>query len=485
MSSSWICRRGGYPEYGLDPARLDACFHGLILLFAGNSSSRRPAAYLPVRFGEIWLEKPGAAIARARIDVRRHDARAIVADFALIDGDGGLIARLQGVRYRSARAGQALASHSLVPTSILADEPTAIPHDPPLSLERLVKAAIPEATAAGETLPPDLMLIEGWATAAAHRLARALAVDGAVAPDRLIAAGRFPAARRGWLVNLLVALEKSGLVRFDGELFVLADGFPLPAPRDILRSIAEDYPRRSAELLLAARSTAAMEALAGGESEIALITGAMIEGSRSVRSRSSRRRGSLPNSCALGGILAARPGGTDLQIGHGPLSWHAAALANTHGGRLTIVDPSPSRLERARLAFTREPGICFVDGIENLTGGASISSSRRMPCTGSRRTPRFSRGSSKRWHPTPCWPRSSRRPRYSAMLFLVSWGAGLLAQRPRKNRLPRCPIGRRGSRPHLCAASRSRPSRPRPAQRFSSPAKCQHSPGGETFRPRW
>ena len=137
MSSSWIwSRRTAIPEYGLDPARLDACFHGLILLFAGNSSSRRPAAYLPVRFGEIRLEKPGAAIARARIDVRRHDARAIVADFALIDGDGGLIARLQGVRYQAVRPRGAgvLASHSLVPISILADEPTAIPHDPPLSL---------------------------------------------------------------------------------------------------------------------------------------------------------------------------------------------------------------------------------------------------------------------------------------------------------------------------------------------------------------
>ncbi|MGA9214013.1 MAG: beta-ketoacyl synthase N-terminal-like domain-containing protein, partial [Methylocella sp.] len=361
------------PEYGLDPARLDACFHGLILLFAGNSSSRRPAAYLPVRFGEIRLEKPGAAITRARIDVRRHDARAIVADFALIDGDGGLIARLQGVRYRAVhpRGASDLASHSLVPTAILADEPTAIPRDPPLSLELLVKAAIPEAAAAGATLPPDLMLIEGWATAAAHRLARALAVDGAIAPDRLISAGRFPAARRGWLVNLLFALEKSGLVRSDGELFVLADSVPLPAPGDILRSIAADYPRRSAELLLAARCGAVMEALARGESEIVPITGSMIEsfeiGSVSVVAAARRLAGFLrrleaswPRDRAL----------RILQIGHGPLSSDAAALANAHGGRLTIVDPNPRRLERARLACSREPGICFADGLENLTGGA-------------------------------------------------------------------------------------------------------------------
>ncbi len=361
------------PEYGLDPARLDACFHGLILLFADNSSSGRPAAYLPVRFGEIRLEKPGAAIARARIDVRRHDARAIVADFALIDGDGGLIARLQGVRYQAVRPRGAadLASHSLVPTSILADEPTAIPHDPPLSLELLVTAANPEAAAAGEILPPDLMLIEGWATAAAHRLACALAIDGAIAPERLIAAGRFPATRRGWLVNLLVALEKSGLVRSDGELFVLVDGFPLPAPNDILRSIAADYPSRFAELLLAARSSAVMEAMARGESAIAPITGSMIEsfeiGSVSVVAAARllaellrRSEASWPRDRAL----------RILQIGHGPLSWEAAALANAHGGRLTIVDPNPRRLERARLDFTREPGICFADGLEKLTGGS-------------------------------------------------------------------------------------------------------------------
>ncbi|MGH6842516.1 MAG: polyketide synthase dehydratase domain-containing protein, partial [Methylocella sp.] len=131
------------PEYGIDPARLDACFHGLILLFADSAANPRPAAYLPVRFGEIRLEKPGAAIARSRIDVRSHDSRAIVADFALIDADGALIARLQDVRYQAVRPRGAgdLASHSLVPALILADEPTAQPRDPPLSLDLLVKAA--------------------------------------------------------------------------------------------------------------------------------------------------------------------------------------------------------------------------------------------------------------------------------------------------------------------------------------------------------
>ena len=427
------------PEYGLDPARLDACFHGLILLFAGNSSSRRPAAYLPVRFGEIRLEKPGAAIARARIDVRRHDARAIVADFALIDGDGGLIARLQGVRYQAVRPRGAgdLASHSLVPISILADEPTAIPHDPPLSLELLVKAAIPEAAAAGETLPPDLMLIEGWATAAAHRLARALAVDGAIAPDRLIAAGRFPAARRGWLVNLLVALEKSGLVRSDGELFVLADGFPLPAPRDILRSIAADYPHRSAELLLAARSSALMEALAGGESDDRPDNRL---DDRVVRNRFGLGCRGGEASCRtlapLGGIMAARPGATD------PADRPWASVVGRGGTGKCARRTADDRRSQSPASRTRPPG--FHAGARDLLCGRPRKSYRRLlrshhrggcPAPGRAGRRARSRGSSKRWHLTPCWPRSSRHPRYSAMLFLVSSGTGFLAPRPRKNRL--------------------------------------------------
>ncbi len=59
-----------------------------------------------------------------------------------------------------------------------------------------------------------------------------------------------------WLTNLLAALEQSGLARSDGEAFVLADDPDLPDPNEILQSFAADYPRRSAELLLASRTGA-------------------------------------------------------------------------------------------------------------------------------------------------------------------------------------------------------------------------------------
>jgi phthiocerol/phenolphthiocerol synthesis type-I polyketide synthase C len=355
------------PQYGLDPALLDSCFHGLILLFSDKTSNARPSAYLPVRFGEIRLEKPEGVIARARIDVRRHDARAIVADFTLVDTDGALIAQLQGARFQAVRRELLdLASRSLVQSAILADEPTANRRDPALSLDTLSAAVAPETAAASESIPPAVTLIEGWATAAAYRFARALAAGGKIDPDRLVAEGRIPPTRRIWFHNLLLALEKSGLLGGGPEQFVLAGELTLPDPAPILQNIAAEYPCRSAELLLAARCTAAMEALSLGE-EPAPIAESAIE---------SFETGSTPVAAAaelLASVLrrTVKSWPRDralriLQIGHGPLSRHAMALMQSRDARLTIHEPDPRRLERARLAFAGNPCIGFADSLEQV-----------------------------------------------------------------------------------------------------------------------
>lgn len=362
-----------HPHYGLDPARLDSCFHGLILLFSDLASTGREAAYLPVRFGEIRLEKPGAVIAQARIDVSRRDAAAIIADFTLIDANGDLIARLQGARYQAVRARVTgdLASHSVAQTFALADEPTAIRRDPPLMPDLLAKAAAPERAICGERpLPADVVLIEGWAIAAAYRVVCALAVGGKITPEQLIAAGRFPAAHGAWLVNLLVALEQSGVLHSEGDAFVLTEAFALPDSNDILQSFAADHPQRSAELLLAARAGAVMEALAQGETEIAAISEAALEsfevGSVSVVAAANLLADLLQRlSAAWPRDRAPRI----LQIGHGPLSSHAAELASAHGARLTIFEPDQRRLERARLDFARDARISFADSLENIQSG--------------------------------------------------------------------------------------------------------------------
>ncbi|WOJ90537.1 type I polyketide synthase [Methylocapsa polymorpha] len=363
-------------EYGLDPARLDACFHGLILRFSDLVPIDRQTAYVPVRFAEVRLEKPGVAIARARIEIKRCNERAIIADFALLDRDGGVIANLRGARFQAMRAQAAgdLASHAVVQSLALADEPTAVRRNPSLTTAHLARASTLEAANAVESaLPADLLLIEGWATAAAHSLASALAIEGRIAPDQLIAAGRLPEALRGWLINLLRALEQSGLAHVEAApaTFALAPGFALPDPNDILNNLAADHPRRSAELLLAARTGAMMKALAAGEIEIGAMSDSTIEsfeiGSASVVASAgllakflAQLAPSWPRDRAL----------RILQIAHGPLSPHAAALAGAHGARLTIFDPNQRRLEHARLAFARDARIAFADSLENIPKGA-------------------------------------------------------------------------------------------------------------------
>lgn len=358
-------------SYGLDPARLDSCFHGLILLFEDKIEKGRPAAYLPVRFGEIRIERPGSAIARALIDIQRHDARVIIADFTLLDGAGALIARLRGARYQAMRreAGD-LASHTLVQTLILADAQTAGSSQPWLSPEKLC-APLPEAAKPSGRLPQDFLLIEGWATSAAYRFAAELGTQNALIPDELVTQGRLPSELRGWFSQLLASLEQSGLGHSKDGRFVLAENAELPDPQDILQGIAAEHPNRSIELLLAARAGRMLTQLASGEARGAAVADAVIE---------SYETGSLAAAAAadlldemLRGASQAFPHARALrilQIGYGPLSWRAETLARAHEARLTILDPNPRRLEQARLAFGREPNVGFASSLDQLEEGA-------------------------------------------------------------------------------------------------------------------
>ena len=69
-----LSSHSGDARYGLDPARLDSCFHGLILLF--EDLGRERIAYLPVRFGEIQLgQAQGGAGASPSAHSSRRRAR--------------------------------------------------------------------------------------------------------------------------------------------------------------------------------------------------------------------------------------------------------------------------------------------------------------------------------------------------------------------------------------------------------------------------
>ncbi|WP_191971021.1 type I polyketide synthase [Methylobacterium soli] len=351
-------------RYGLVPARLDACFHGLILLFADLLGENATKAYIPVRFGEVRLLRPGATIARAVIRTRRCNERSILADFTVLDADGEVIATIREGRFQALRAksGGELAAYAITQRPELATEPTAIPMERRPSIAAILQPQAKAARAPAEApLSPGHLLLEGWATSLAYRLAAGLQRAGAVAID-----ARVPAEMRLWLVNALYALESSGLAELDRGRWTLRQDVSLPAPDAIMHWIAADHPELSAELVLIADVAALADKLLAGELndqptlpqnalDAFALRSATARASADVVARiveASRER--LPKDRAL----------RLLQVGFGPLSAQAAVFADTIEARLSVFETDRRLAERARLALPR--GVSVVEEAAEL-----------------------------------------------------------------------------------------------------------------------
>ena len=355
--------------YGLVPARLDACFHGLILLFADLLGENSTKAYIPVRFGEIRLLRPGAVIARAVITTRRCNERSILADFAVLDAEGEVIATIREGRFQALRAkhGGELSAFAISQRPELATEPTAIPMERKPAVSAIVQPKARAARAAADApLSPGHLLLEGWATSLAYRLAAGLQRGGRVALED----SRLPAAMRPWLVNALLTLESSDLALRDGDRWTLREDVSLPSPEETVRWIAADHPELSAELVLVADLGALVDRLlAGGLTErpvvsqnaldaFALRSATVRASAEAVRRIVEATRERLPKDRAL----------RILQVGFGPLSAEIAAFAERIEARLCLFEADRRLAERARLSLPA--GIAVVEEAEALGANA-------------------------------------------------------------------------------------------------------------------
>lgn len=359
----------------LEPARLDSCFHGLILIFAGTGDQAASVPYIPVRFGAVRLFHPGAVIARARLSVSRHDERAIVASFSLLDASDRVIATLQDIRYQALPSARpaGLADFSIVQRRRLACEPAAARFDPPLDPGEIIAAARKrQLTRPGDDLPADVVLLEGWAISLAFSAARALANGAELDVDSLVGRERLPAAARPWFESLLVALERSGLARKEGRIWALDRDVVLPPHDQILRGFSSDHPQFGAELVLASAVGGAIESLCAGDSAAFMAPFASSSLDAYEIGGAHANASALVLAQLLEASLPAWPKDRAmriLQIGHGPLSARAIALAGVAEARLTIFDAERRRLERARLAFESNPGISYAETLGDLPQG--------------------------------------------------------------------------------------------------------------------
>lgn len=367
-------------DFGIDPVALDACFHALLLAFQD-----RPAdtGYVPVHFGEIILVKPGALCSQARIDVRRCDARAAVIDVTLASAAGEVVAMVRDARFRPFRGVRSKAAVDQIVQQIrvLALEPTAARRDPPLALDALratIKRESPQSR-----LKDEYVLLEGWATSLALVAMSALATDGVVEIDDVIASGRISMGLRPWLARCLVALERSGLCRPLGRGYVFdvdaeLTSPELPSPDEILAAIARNHQPLGVELLTASSVQAHVRAIIAGESAKPL--------DRLVAEFEDNAVLLQAPALALADIvrtsIAAWPRDRAtriLQVGCGPLTLSLVALAETASAKLTIFDPDSRRLERTRLALAHAE-VDLVDRIDESKAAAFDLVLSATPC---------------------------------------------------------------------------------------------------------
>ncbi len=219
---------------------------------------------------------------------------------------------------------------------------------------------------AGPQLPSAAFLIEAWATGASYDLARQLAKDGELDVDVLVAQGRLPSGRRRWLELALAGLEQSGLVHRAGSVLRLSDE-ALPQTQDIFTALAAQHPERAPELLLAASVGASLHDFGKEGSELTPPTESVVE-AYELRSPSA-----VAAALALDARLSRirRPEGFGfalrvLQIGVGPATSETLRFAAGCGGRVTLLDPDPARLQRARLKHGERTDASFCSDLDAL-----------------------------------------------------------------------------------------------------------------------
>ena len=356
------------PAFGIDPARMDACFHALVLIFSSLRDAVHGTAYIPVRFGEIMLRRPGATFTKARIDVLRRDERIIIANFLLTDEDGDVIVFVREARFQAIRTSRGADSfrQTIYQTSVLASEPTAARNDTPVSLASF-RYGIGDGAA--QTMTEDFVLLEGWATALALQTARDLATANFIDVEALVASGRLPAKAKPWLEDVLVSLDRSGLCYKDRLGRHIDPEVELPDPDEILRTIVHEHQSLSAELLVAASAVTAVRAIVAGQGDkigrplSAKVIDGFELGSSQAHAASVRLLKQLRTSVPSWPKDRAM---RILQVGFGPLTHLAITLADEREARLTIFDPDRRRLERARMSFAERGDIGFVDKVEDL-----------------------------------------------------------------------------------------------------------------------
>jgi acyl transferase domain-containing protein len=250
--------------YLLHPGQLDLCFQTLVDFFGEEIEAGRGITLLPIKIGRIDLcaAKKAACL---RACLRRRGARSVLADFELLDEQGGLIVRVTDCRFRATHLDRhdqrKIPGWRIVPW--LRPHPADETHsDLPASsdLAALARSGLADLgterrTWFKETLPLIEALTLSFAHDACRQLARQYPQDW---PAQL------ETAHGRWLAHLL---NREGLLRKDAGAWRLVDTADLPAAETLWPTLLRDSPASLAHLALLGRIGPRLPALLRGETD--------------------------------------------------------------------------------------------------------------------------------------------------------------------------------------------------------------------------
>ena len=243
-------------DYVLSPTYADASLHGLVL-GVESVMSERACTFVPIRIERLIVQTDRTP-ARAVLEIRRSSERSLLLDVDILDNENMLIARMEGVRLRAISL---VSDADLESDFVQIAVPVGRTDSQAGDKLQMAMNAIPASTVSDDTL-----LLDACAYAIAHRAVVATAdLNGEgwqkIDVPSLIQSGQLAAEKRDQFIDLLHLLAEGTLARSSAEDgWSIAVASDLPSPEVILTDILAHSADRVAEVTLAARLAADLQA---------------------------------------------------------------------------------------------------------------------------------------------------------------------------------------------------------------------------------
>ncbi len=359
-----------------DPVRFDACLHGMLTTFPELDTEQRGITYVPIRVDEAELYQPGGVPVRAEMEILAKSERSMLLNVSIYDAENNAIASLRGARCHAIplRRARAILDTAVVETQRYISGSLAGASASPVQPIDVLAAAREQGLHSSDqhALDEAAMLIEGWATAAAHEIVLGLSTRGRIDVGLLVETDRLQAGHKFWLQNILMQLEGAGLASEAGaEVWKVVRDRSLPKSTEVVKSLLGEQPQRAAEVLIAG-AISGLAAKVGKDRKLAstrVIAPAVAEfyeyASTATRNASEALWKTLSEMKEL---WPAKRTLRALLIGDAPIADLLAA--GKHASvELTVLEEAAGSLDRARRRLAPFANVTVIDAATQGVGG--------------------------------------------------------------------------------------------------------------------